>query len=100
MGLAISLMFIDKVDLYIPLVRKPPEIILPYQTIKIDGRRRTRVHLNVTDFRNCHEFFRQGFQHSECFLDGGALRHIYDDLKLGFIVEGQHFHHYRGKYRQ
>ena len=82
MGLAISLMFIDKVDLNISLMRKPSQIILPYQTVKVDRRRRPRVHLNVTNFRNRHQLFRQGFQHSECFLDGGALRHIYDDLKF------------------
>ena len=83
--------FVLQIDLQIPHVGAGAQIVLANQTVKVDGRGGARVCLIVGDFGHACQIGAEFVQDGGGLFQRRAGGHVDDDLKFGFVIEGQHF---------
>ena len=93
-------MLVFQRDLYITHIGSLAQIVLTYQTIKANGRRRAGIDLRCHHFVNAVQLLRHSQQGRVGFFQSGAFRHIQHQLDFALVIKGQHFQHHRFDHRQ
>ena len=100
MALVTALVLVHQVHLNVADLATRAQVILPDQTIEVDGGGGACIRLVVRHFRHGCQIGPQFVQDGRGFFDRCAGWHIDDDLKFGFVVERQHFQQHQPGGRQ
>jgi hypothetical protein len=94
-AVARPVVLVDEIDLQVSQLGALAQVVLPDQSVEIDGCRGAGVSLVVAHLGQLAHHLCELVEHLRRGLDGRAFGHIHDDLELRLVVEGQHFHHHQ-----
>ena len=91
-GVALRFAFslVDEVDLDVGDVRAPAQKVVTDQAVEVVGSRGPHVRLVVRHLRLRANGVGEGLRHAVGLLEGRAFGHVYDNLELALVVEGEH----------
>ena len=92
---ALAVMLVHQLHLYLRLPRFPAQVVMAHHAVEIEGLGRTHVHLHRCHFRQLAHQVGHLVGPVGRLRQGGSLGHVQHHGKLGFVVQGQHFHYHQ-----